>query len=163
MKSLILLAALTTLAVAKSPRTAAPAHAPKAEAALYPVVLKKAAKLDLEIADNDSLRTQGLSGRRTLDWNRGMLFVFPNSAPRSFWMIDCHFDIDVAYITQAGVVREVVPMRIQPGVPMDQLDRYPSGTADIAYALETNRGWFQAHGISEGDTLAALTRWKTRR
>lgn len=127
------------------------------------VELRKGAKLSLEIMDNDALREKGLSGRRSLDWDRGMLFVFPDAARRSFWMIDCHFDIDVAYLTREGVVREIIPMRIQPGVPVDQLDRYESATADIAYALETNRGWFQAHGVREGDTLRAVTRWKTRR
>ncbi|MEN9353279.1 MAG: hypothetical protein RL318_604 [Fibrobacterota bacterium] len=163
---LALLAA--SFATAASPK-AAPAK-PKAispsaavTAALHSVELKKGLTLKLELMDNDSLRQKGLSGRRTLDWNQGMLFVFPNSAPRSFWMIDCHFDIDVAYINAAGVIRDIVPMRVQPGTPIDQLDRYPSSSADIMYALETNRGWFQANGLKEGDTLRPLTRWKSLR
>ena len=158
MKILILTALAASLSLSASPKPA-----PASEATATTVQLKKDVKLTLEIADNDALREKGLSGRRSLDWDRGVLFVFPDAARRSFWMIDCHFDIDIAYMTRDGVIREILPMRVQPGVPMDQLDRYPSATADIAYALETNRGWFQAHGIAEGDTLAALTRWKTRR
>jgi len=140
-----------------------PSAAAKPAKALFPVVLKKDIPLSIEIADNDSLRQKGLSGRRTLDWDQGMLFVFPNSAPRSFWMIDCHFDIDVAYLDRNGTVRDIVSMHIQPGVPMDQLQQYPSATGDIAYALETNRGWFEAHGIRPGDVLHSLIRWKTSR
>jgi uncharacterized membrane protein (UPF0127 family) len=143
--------------------SALPAAPSASPAPLTKVELKKGIALKIEIADNDSLRERGLSGRRTLDWNQGMLFVFPDVAPRSFWMIDCHFDIDVAYLTAKGVIRDIVPMHIQPGVPVDQLERYVSSTGDIAYALETNRGWFANQGIKEGDTLATLTRWKTRR
>jgi len=54
-------------------------------------------------------------------------------------------------------------MRIQPGTPVDQLERYPSATGDIAYALEVNRGWFDAHGIRPGTTIRDVTRWTTRR
>jgi uncharacterized protein len=158
MKILILTALAASLCLSASPKSA-----PAPEAVATTVEIKKGVKLTLEIADNDALREKGLSGRRSLDWDRGVLFVFPESARRSFWMIDCHFDIDIAYLSKDGVIREILPMRVQPGVPMDQLDRYPSATADIAYALETNRGWFQTKGVKEGDTLRAVTRWTTRR
>jgi uncharacterized membrane protein (UPF0127 family) len=135
----------------------------KAHASLPSISLGKGAELRIEIADNDSLRQKGLSRRRSLDWNQGMLFVFPDAAPRSFWMIDCHFDIDVAYLTRSGLVRDVVSMRIQPGVPVDQLERYPSSTGDIAYALEVNRGWFEAHGIRPGTIIRDVAHFATRR
>ena len=35
--------------------------------------------LYVEIADNDFLRTRGLSGRKNLSENAGMLFIFENS------------------------------------------------------------------------------------
>lgn len=54
------------------------------------------AKLVVEVVDNDSLRTLGLSHRPSLDWSRGMLFVFPQEARRAFWMIDCKLDLDIA-------------------------------------------------------------------
>jgi uncharacterized protein len=158
--AILVCTALFTQAFAQK---AASSTVAKPAKSLFPVLLKKNVPLGIEVADNDSLRQKGLSGRRTLDWDQGMLFVFPNSAPRSFWMIDCHFDIDVAYLNRDGIVRDVVSMHIQPGVPMDQLQQYPSLTGDISYALETNRGWFDAHEIKPGDTLRSLTRWKTSR
>jgi len=153
----------TLLALALLLAASGEAQPHKGHAALPTITLGKNAVLHLEIADNDSSRQKGLSGLRSLDWDQGMLFVFPDAAPRSFWMIDCHFDIDVAYLNRAGVVRDIVPMRIQPGVPVDQLERYPSATGDIAYALEVNRGWFDAHGIRPGTTIRDVTRWTTRR
>ena len=42
--------------------------------------------LDIEIADNDDERMQGLMYRQSLQENAGMLFIFTNEEPRSFWM-----------------------------------------------------------------------------
>lgn len=120
-------------------------------------------RLAIEVANNDSLRVQGLSGRSSLGWNQGMLFVFPEAERRSFWMIDCHFDIDIAYIAPDGTIRDILTMRIEPGVPPESLARYPSSTRDIQYALEVNRGWFSAHGIRVGQKLEGVLKHRAAR
>lgn len=114
--------------------------------------------LRIEIADSDSLRTLGLSHRKTLAWNDGMLFVFPDASRRAFWMIDCHFDLDIAYIAADGRIRDIQTMRAEPGVAPQDLARYPSASDDIMYALEVNRGWFSSHGIKIGDKLPGVPR-----
>ena len=116
-----------------------------------------------EFVDNDSLRVQGLSDRKSLDWNSGMLFVFPDAKSRTFWMIDCSFDLDIAYMDPHGVVRDIQTMVIEPGVSPELLSRYPSRTDDIMYALEVNRGWLNSCGLKVGDTIPAVVRYKTRR
>jgi hypothetical protein len=120
------------------------------------------AKLLVEIADTDSLRTAGLSNRQKMDWNAGMLFVFPDAAQRAFWMIDCRFDLDIAYLDGRGVVRDIQTMVIEPGVRPEALRRYPSATSDIAYALETNRGWMAANGVKIGQKVPSIAAFKTR-
>ena len=120
------------------------------------------ARLLVEIADNDSLRTAGLSNRQKLDWNAGMLFVFPDAAQRAFWMVDCHLDLDIAYLDGNGVVRDIQTMVVEPGVRPEALRRYPSATSDIAYALETNRGWMASNGLKVGQKLPEITAFKTR-
>ncbi len=120
------------------------------------------ARLLVEIADNDSLRTAGLSNRQKLDWNAGMLFVFPDAAQRAFWMIDCHLDLDIAYLDGNGVVRDIQTMVVEPGVRPESLRRYPSATSDIAYALETNRGWMASNGLKVGQKLPEIAAFKTR-
>ncbi len=132
-------------------------------ASLPELSLGRGAALTLEIAADAASREKGLSGRKVLDWDRGMLFVFPDAGRRVFWMIDCHFDIDVAYLNRAGLVRDVITMRAEPGVPASRLLRYPSSSDDIVYALEVNRGWFEAHGIRPGTMIRDVTRWTTRR
>lgn len=121
------------------------------------------AALWTEFVDNDSLRVLGLSKRPRLDWNAGMLFVFPDARQRTFWMVDCFFDLDIAYLDPNGVVRDIQTMVVEPGVPPERLRRYPSRTDDIMYALETNRGWMTSNGLRVGDTVPAIARYKTRR
>lgn len=120
------------------------------------------ARLLVEVVDNDSLRTLGLSHRQKLDWNAGMLFVFPDAAQRAFWMIDCRLDLDIAYLDRQGVVRDIQTMVIEPGVRPEALRRYPSATSDIVYALETNRGWMAANGMKVGQKVPAIAAFKTR-
>jgi len=114
------------------------------------------ATLSVEIVDNDSLRTRGLSNRKSMDWNSGMLFVFPDAQRRAFWMIDCWFDLDIAYLDKRGVVRDIQAMRIEPGVAPERLSRYPSATDDIVYALEVNRGWMTANNVKVGDRIPSI-------
>ena len=131
--------------------------------ATEPVLDVKGTRLHLEIAQNDSARASGLSNRDHLPWNNGMLFVFPNEEGRTFWMIDCSFDLDIAYLDREGIVQDEQTMVIQPGVVPELLRRYTSATDHVMYALEVNRGWLSAHSLRVGDTLRGVKTWTTRR
>ena len=135
------------------------AKSPAAE----PVLEVKGTKLHLEIAKDDSARVLGLSKRSSLAWNNGMLFVFPSEEGRTFWMIDCSFDLDIAYLDRNGIVQDEQTMVIQPGVVPELLRRYVSSTDHVMYALEVNRGWLSAHFLRVGDTLRGVKAWTTRR
>lgn len=141
--------------------SAKPKTPPKVAA--NPVAFIGGTKVSLEIRDNDSLRTLGLSHRRNLGWDSAMLFVFPEEQPRSFWMIDCFFDLDIAYIDKDGRIVDIQTMFVEPGVPPERLKNYPSSSNHVMYALEVNRGWFKAHGTKVGDQLPDLVRWKATR
>jgi len=54
-------------------------------------------ELIVEIADTDILRAKGLSGRKNLNENSGMLFVYDKPEIRRFWMNDMYFDLDVLW------------------------------------------------------------------
>lgn len=138
-------------------------HKAPAAAPGTPSLSVKGTTVTLEIANSDTLRSHGLSDRRSMDWNHGMLFVFPDEDRRVFWMIDCHFDLDVAFLDRQGIVRDIQTMPIQPGVAPEMLERYASNTTRAMYALEMNRGWFSAHAVRAGDTLAGVTKWTTFR
>lgn len=97
-----------------------------------------------------------------MGWNEGMLFAFPDAQHRAFWMIDCFFDLDIAYIAPDGTIRDIQTMVIEPGVAPQNLARYPSRSTDVMYALEMNRGWFVSHGIRVGQRIPGILRHRTR-
>lgn len=159
----MILALLLSLVVSKSVAKPASVTARNPAPIPKPILEMGGTRLALEIADNDSLRTRGLSYRTSLDWDRGMLFVFPQEAPRSFWMIDCHFDLDIAYIDSSGTIVDIQAMVVEPGVRPDRLRQYPSASPRVKYALEVNRGWFSAHGVKVGGKFPGIAAHTTRR
>lgn len=109
-----------------------------------------AAELRVEVASTPTTRACGLSQRDRLDPERGMLFVFSEAAPRTFWMKDTRIALSIAFLDDEKRVLNVLAM-----APLQTEQRYPSA-GDAAYALEVNQGWFEAHGIAEGG-LAEFT------
>ena len=43
-------------------------------------------------------RQKGLGGVESLGPQEGMIFIFPDSRVRSFWMDGCTIDLDIAYL-----------------------------------------------------------------
>jgi uncharacterized protein len=86
-------------------------------------------------------------GRTTLAADAGMLFVFNQPQPLSFWMKDTLLPLSIAYIDTEGYIVDIQDM--QP------LDETPHLSAEPAqYALEVNQGFFEARGIQIGDRVA---------
>lgn len=112
------------------------------------------------LALDDASRAKGLSGVESLGANEGMLFVFPDSAPRGFWMVDCLMDIDIAFIDPFGFVTAVHTMPKEPlqqeGEPRDayeaRLKRYPS-VSPAQYALEVPPGALGKLGVKRGTRI----------
>jgi uncharacterized membrane protein (UPF0127 family) len=50
------------------------------------------------LAVNPAEWERGLSGRPSLATDEGMLFLFPSSSVRAFWMKDMNFPIDIIWI-----------------------------------------------------------------
>jgi len=107
----------------------------------------------LDIADSPDARTVGLMNRLTLDENTGMLFVFDECKPRSFWMKETYIPLSIAYLDDFGKILNIEKM-----VPFDLTgvrSKHPA-----RYALEMNEGWFEKNGITPGDMIP-LPRDKT--
>jgi uncharacterized membrane protein (UPF0127 family) len=78
-----------------------------------------------------------------------MLFVYPDRAPRTYWMKGMRFPIDIVWI-DAGRVRGVernVP------VPHGRLPLYRSG-GPADHVLEVPAGWARRHGTKAGDRVS---------
>jgi hypothetical protein len=106
-------------------------------------------EIEAEIADNFFLRMKGLSGRKSLEEGRGMLFIFNDSAVRSFWMKDMNFPIDIIWINGDKVVgfAENAPVPDKNGIPSFK------SPEPVDKALELPAGSVQGIGIKAGDEI----------
>jgi len=118
-------------------------------------------KIKVEVVNTPAERAIGLSYRKNLLENHGVLFAFPDEARREFWMYKCNFDIDLAYIDASGVIREIVTMKKEPfNKPFDSLPKYISSSSNIKFALEMKGDWFKENKIIIG-TRIDLRRFHT--
>ena len=93
------------------------------------------------VADTESARQQGLSGRTGLAADEGILFVFPEDGEHAFWMKDMLFSIDILWLSADGKVvymaenvsPDTYPQSFRPDVPARYVLELPAG-----YAKEYN-------------------------
>ena len=108
----------------------------------------------VDLAVTGAERTQGLSGRPSLETDRGMLFVYDNDAPRAFWMPEMHFPLDMVWIksdcTVVGVTADVP--NPPPDTPHSELPHYPA-TGPARFVLEINAGQAETHNIAPGASV----------
>ncbi|TVQ94414.1 MAG: DUF192 domain-containing protein [Deltaproteobacteria bacterium] len=103
----------------------------------------------VEVADDEERRARGLMNRDKLGSNSGMLFVYPNEAPRGFWMKNTRIPLSIAYIDKSGGIVSIHDMR-----PMSSRSVPSDGPA--MYALEVNQGWFAERSIAAGAQVKGL-------
>ena len=103
--------------------------------------------LQTELAATPEARVCGLSNRSELPQDQGMLFIFPNRAPRTFWMKDTFIPLSIAFLDDKGTIISINAMP-----PMQTTERYRS-SQPVRYALEVNQGWFDRNGIGVGDIV----------
>lgn len=102
----------------------------------------------VEIADDELTRVKGLSDRKTISSNQGMLFVFEQPGIYGFWMKDMLFDIDIIWIDQNFVINHI-EKNISP-------DTYPKlfySNTESMYVLELLSGSVDKFNIKIGDKV----------
>jgi len=103
------------------------------------------------VANDPGERFTGLSETDSLAWNEGMLFVYESTGRRTFVMRNMSFPLDMVFVAGNGTVTRIHHAPVPPaGSDEADLERY-RGTA--RYVLEVNRGWSNATGLTEGDTV----------
>ena len=107
--------------------------------------------LDIEIADTDSARERGMMQREGFPNDRsGMLFIFDEEQPRSFWMSNTPVALDIIFVSADSQIVNIAKYT----TPFSN-ERYRSGEP-AQYVLETPAGFADSHGLLEGDRL----RWQ---
>ncbi len=105
-------------------------------------------ELEIEIVDTPDQIEQGVMFRRSMLPNRGMLFIFPEERPRSFWMKNCYFPLDMIFV---GSNRQIVSIQ-RNTVPFSEAS-VPSGVP-AQYVVEVNGGFAEAYGLQVGDLIS---------
>jgi uncharacterized membrane protein (UPF0127 family) len=108
-------------------------------------VIFHADTVEAEVARTPEERERGLMFRETLAKGEGMLFVFPDTQYRSFWMKDTFIPLDIAYLDADLKIVDILPMEPQTTEPQ-------ASTRPAMFALEVPRGWFAEEGIAVGAT-----------
>lgn len=105
--------------------------------------------IKLEVANNPTTRSRGLSGRIDLKEGEGMLFVFLEPEIQGFWMKDMNFPIDIIWINEKfkiiGVEKNVSP------------NTFPTSfysPAPVKYVIETPAGYFDRNSLNIGDSIS---------
>jgi hypothetical protein len=85
--------------------------------------------------------------RKHLDDNAGMIFVFPDEAPRNFWMHNTPIPLDMIFADSKGVVTGIVA-NAEP-----YSDKLLGVAGNAEYVLEVNGGFCAKNGINPGDKM----------
>jgi uncharacterized protein len=105
------------------------------------------AKIAVQVADNEEDRNRGLMHRAAIPDSTGMLFIFEQAGPQSFWMKNTAISLDIIF---ANENKEIV--KIHAYTLPYAIDSYPS-EKNAQYVVEVNGGFCEKHGIKEGDFI----------
>ena len=108
---------------------------------------QESVRVFVEIADTLEERRIGLMNREFLDENSGMLFIFEDSKPRTFWMRNTLIPLDIIFISD-----DLKILNIAQAFPCleDPCVLYNS-EGDAKYVLEVNLGVAEKYGLNVGD------------
>jgi uncharacterized membrane protein (UPF0127 family) len=107
--------------------------------------------LQVEIRDTEAGRELGLSYRKTLGENEGMLFVFQEANKYAFWMKDMEFPLDMIWISGGKVAQ------VSAGIPAPKLGEQPvvvTPLVPVDMVLEVKAGWAENNGVKVGDPIS---------
>jgi uncharacterized membrane protein (UPF0127 family) len=89
----------------------------------------------------------GLMFRDALAADEGMIFVFGEPQPMSFWMRNTKIPLDIGYFDAGGELKEIYPL-----YAYDERSVKSRGH-NLQFALEMNQGWYRQNGVKPGAKL----------
>ncbi len=109
----------------------------------------------VRIANDDDERRRGLQQINYLGEREGMWFVFPDSAPRNFWMKDTLIPLDILFLNATSTITSFhlnVPPCRQVSPSQEDCPSYPS-SGPAQFVLELAGGTAHRYGLQAGDVL----------
>lgn len=110
----------------------------------------KSQSILVQVAKTPSERAQGLMHRKSWGKYQGMLFIFDQQEPLSFWMKNTFLPLSIAFFNQERYLVDIQDMLPHKGNgdPPTYKSQKPA-----KYALEVPQGWFSQNGIGLGSRL----------
>lgn len=104
-------------------------------------------QIEIEIADNDQRRTQGMMYRSSMSYDRAMLFIMQYERKQSFWMRNTKMSLDIIYVNGdmeiVTIYKHTQPYSVSP-IPSFKKAKY---------VVETAAGFCDKFGIEEGNSI----------
>lgn len=104
-------------------------------------------ELDIEFAESQYEHETGLMYRESMEDNQGMLFVYEDEAPRSFYMKDTYIPLDLIFYSADSTA-----VSFQENAEPENENSLPSGEP-AQFVLEINAGLVEEWNIEEGDKI----------
>lgn len=105
----------------------------------------------VQIADEPAEQATGLMHAIEMPADGGMLFLFPEAAPRAFWTMNTLLSLDMVFIAEDGTIVNIAE-RTRPFDPSRGPETHRS-TGPATAVLEINGGVSQLLGIAAGDRV----------
>lgn len=104
--------------------------------------------VDVALALNEEQRQLGLMNVHRLPSSKGMLFIFDEQEPLSFWMANTPLSLDIIFVNE-----EMQIVRIHSNTTPYSRQQYPS-ERPARYVVEVTAGFTARHDIQEGHYIA---------
>lgn len=101
----------------------------------------------IELALTPEQQSQGLMYRQSMAPDAGMLFVFPDSRERLFWMHNTYIPLDMIFIRPDGTILSIAERTVP------QTDTGVPSHGNARAVLELNGGTSARLGIKPGDKV----------
>lgn len=118
----------------------------------YQTIKINRAEIKAEMVNSPRAVALGLSGRKSLDKDCGMLFEYSDYQTRYFWMKGMNFPLDIIWI------KDDIVIGIEASVPLltnGQISTVQS-KEEVNRVLEANGGWADSHNVKIGDKIVGL-------
>ncbi|HET8963429.1 MAG TPA: DUF192 domain-containing protein [Chitinophagales bacterium] len=104
-------------------------------------------KIDVEIAENEAERQQGLMNRPWMEETQGMIFIFEDNKPLSFWMRNTIIPLDIMFVDAdfriVNIAENTQPFS-EKGIP---------SKGNAKYVVEVVAGFSEKYNVQAGDFI----------
>ncbi|MDO5605178.1 MAG: DUF192 domain-containing protein [Paracoccus sp. (in: a-proteobacteria)] len=112
------------------------------------------ATFQVEIADTPEARARGLMLREALRPESGMLFIYEQPQPASFWMKNTLIALDIIFMDETGTIRHIHPGAIPYDLTPIPGARPGDPAPERLMVLEIAAGEAARSGLDEGMAMA---------